>query len=124
MGENLRQELEMSEKVLDYQQQITVLKGQLKETERNMKDLKDKLQDLETSQEETLKIEKEKVVQILEAGFVQREKLSVQQTEAELETKHAKAIEEALKDIQETSMNEKELLRESLKKEKDVAIQE
>jgi len=52
------------------------------------------------------------------------EKLSVQQTEAELETKHAKAIEEALKDIQETSINEKEILRETLKKDKDAAIQE
>ena len=109
--ETLRQDLEMSEKVLDYQEQVSSLKHQQKENEKMVDELKKKLQDMELSQEETLKTEKDKIVQILEAGFVQREKLSVQQMETELETKHSKALEEALKDHQKLSFDEKEELR-------------
>ena len=109
--ETLRQELEVSEKVLDYQKQVASLKSQLKENEQMADDLKKKLQEMEVSQEETLKTEKDKIVQILEAGFVQREKLSVQQMEVELEAKHAKAIEEALRDRHESSVKEKEEIR-------------
>ena len=109
--ETLRQELEVSEKVLDYQKQVASLKTQLKENEQMADDLKKKLQEMEVSQEETLKTEKDKIVQILEAGFVQREKLSVQQMEVELEAKHAKAIEEALKERHESSVKEKEEIR-------------
>ena len=106
--ETLRQELEVSEKVLDYQQQVASLKSQLKDNKQMADDLKRKLQEMEASQEETLKTEKDKIVQILEAGFVQREKLSVQQMEVELEAKHSKAIEEALNDHYESSVKEKE----------------
>ena len=109
--ETLRQELEVSEKVLDYQQQVASLKSQLKDNKQMADDLKRKLQEMEASQEETLKTEKDKIVQILEAGFVQREKLSVQQMEVELEAKHSKAIEEALNDHHESSVKEKEKIR-------------
>ena len=109
--ESVRQELETSEKVLDYQQQIASLKMRLQENEKYVDDLKKKTRILEMTQEDKFQTEKNKIVQILEAGFAQREKLAIQQVEEVLEVKHAKEIEDSLKKQQIKSLDEQEKLR-------------
>jgi RB1-inducible coiled-coil protein 1 len=77
--ESVRQELETSEKVLGYQQQIASFKSRLHENEKYVDDLRKKTRILEMTQEEKFQTEKEKIVQILEAGYAQREKLAIHQ---------------------------------------------
>merc|ERR1712110_503003 len=56
--ESLKQEFETSEKVLDYQQQIALLKVRLHDSEQNVTGLTEKIHTLETTQEQNLQIEK------------------------------------------------------------------
>ena len=109
--ETLRQELERSEKVLDYQRQVSSLKSRLHENEGNIADLTEKLNNLQGIHEEKLLTEKEKIVHILEAGFVQREKLAIQQVESALEIKYTKEMEDAVTKHQSTREREKEKIR-------------
>ena len=109
--ESLKQEFETSEKVLDYQQQIALLKVRLHDSEQNVTGLTEKIHTLETTQEQNLQIEKDKIVQILEAGFAQREKLSVQQIESELEIKHGKLLQETVNEHQIKSIEEQHKIR-------------
>jgi hypothetical protein len=104
--ESVRQELETSEKVLGYQQQIASFKSRLHENEKYVDDLRKKTRILEMTQEEKFQTEKEKIVQILEAGFAQREKLAIQQAEEGLEVKHVKEVEDSLKEQQTKSLGE------------------
>ena len=109
--ETLRQELETSDKVLEYQRQIASLKSRLHDNDQTMTEMSEKMHVLEMTQDDKLQTEKDKIVQILEAGFVQREKLSIQQVEDELEVKHANYIEDVRKELQSKSLNEIAILR-------------
>jgi RB1-inducible coiled-coil protein 1 len=109
--ETLRHELERSEKVLDYQRQVSALKSRLHENEGNIANLTEKLNNLQGIHEEKLLSEKEKIVHILEAGFVQREKLAIQQVESDLEVKFNKEMKDAVIEHQATREGEKEKIR-------------
>ena len=71
----------------------------------------EKLNNLQGIHEEKLLTEKEKIVHILEAGFVQREKLAIQQVESALEIKYTKEMEDAVTKHQSTREKEKEKIR-------------
>jgi hypothetical protein len=83
----LREELENSEKVANCEAEVKRLREVLQLKESDVEALRRKTRLLEMTQEEKFHEEKEKIVQILEAGFVQREKLALQQYEDELTSK-------------------------------------
>lgn len=105
----LREELENSEKVAKCEDEVRRLREALQQKERDVEALRRKTRLLENSQEEKFHGEKDKIVQILEAGFAQREKLAVEKCEEgllekckqdllalerEMEMKREKALEE------------------------------
>merc|ERR1712226_1819232 len=79
-GENDRLEGLLSE--------VTELKKTIKEREDECTDLRTKSQLQDVTCDEKIKEEKEKIVQILEAGFVQRQKLALEQLETSLSEAH------------------------------------
>ena len=109
--ESVRQALETSDKVIGYQEQIASLECRLGENVKYTDDLKKKTHILEKIQEEKFHTEKDKIVQILEAGFAQREKLAIQQAEESLAVIHAKEIESRVKEQQTKGEDEREVLR-------------
>ena len=109
--ESVRQELETSDKVVSYQEEIARLTKRLQENDKLMDDLRKKKRILEMTQEEKFQNEKDRIVQILEAGFSQREKFAVQQAEEDLQAKHAKEFEGFLKEKDTKMLNEQDALR-------------
>merc|ERR1712079_411299 len=77
----LREELENSEKVANCEAEVKRLREILQLKESDVEALRRKTRLMEVNQEEKFHEEKEKIVQILEAGFSQRERLSLQKCE-------------------------------------------
>merc|ERR1719495_437754 len=83
----LREELENSERVANCESEVKRLREVLQLKESDVEALRRKTRLMEVNQEEKFHEEKEKIVQILEAGFSQRERLSLQKCEDELSQK-------------------------------------
>ena len=90
----LREELENSEKVANCESEVKRLREILQMKENDVEALRRKTRLMEMNQEQRFHEEKEKIVQILEAGFSQREKLSLQKLEDELELKFKTDLEQ------------------------------
>ena len=94
----LREELENSERVANCESEVKRLREVLQMKESDVEALRRKTRLMEVNQEQRFHEEKEKIVQILEAGFSQREKLSLQKLEEELEAKFQSDLEKAKQD--------------------------
>ena len=90
----LREELENSEKVANCESEVKRLREILQMKENDVEALRRKTRLMEMNQEQRFHEEKEKIVQILEAGFSQREKLSLQKLEEELALKFKTDLEQ------------------------------
>ena len=90
----LREELENSEKVANIETESKRLREILQLKENDIEALRRKTRLMEMTQEERFHEEKEKIVQILEAGFAQRERLSLEKREDDLKQKFEKSVEE------------------------------
>ncbi|TRY75650.1 hypothetical protein TCAL_04589 [Tigriopus californicus] len=86
--DSIRDDPKINEKIHGLQHDIKVLKEDLSTKEDVIVDLKRKTRILENSAEEKFNMEKEKIVQILESGFAQRERLAIEKREAELDVQH------------------------------------
>lgn len=95
--ESLREKAEKDERVAAYEKLLQQLREELKARENDVDDLKRRARMMENNQEEKFHSEKDKIVQILEAGFAQREKLALAKREEELTDEHEAEMEEANK---------------------------
>ena len=93
----LREELENSQKVANCEAEVKRLREVLQLKENDVDALRRKTRLLEINQEEKFHEEKEKIVQILGAGFSQREKLSLQKCEEELKSQFENELAEQRK---------------------------
>ena len=92
--ESLRESIDQSNEIGELKAEILRLKSELTNQEEAVAALKRKTRIMENTQEEKFHLEKERIVQILEAGFAQRERLSLQKMEADMEAKHKHKIAE------------------------------
>jgi hypothetical protein len=90
----LREELENSEKVANIETEVKRVREILQLKENDIEALRRKTRLMEMTQEERFHEEKEKIVQILEAGFAPRERLSLEKREDDLRQKFEKSVEE------------------------------
>ena len=115
--ESLREAINNDERITHYETQLKKLKGDLATKSSELDTLKKKTRLLETSQEEKLNFEKDKIVQILETGFAQREKLAMQKVEAELVAKNMQQVEQMSMDFGKKLIDELEKADEQSKEE-------
>ena len=83
-----------SEKVSNIESEVKRLREILQLKENDVEALRRKTRLMEMSQEERFQEEKSKIVQILEAGFAQRERLSLEKREEDLNKKFENSISE------------------------------
>lgn len=91
--ESLKNRLENSERVAKLEAKVKKLQESLDRKDSDVEALRKKARLLEKNQEEKFLAEKDKIVQILEASFVQREKSAVQESEDLLTAKFARERE-------------------------------
>ena len=89
-------------KLADAEENLLKLKAKIKESDELCEDLKTKVQLMDITNEERIKEEKEKIVQILEAGFSERQRVALHEIEANLKASH----QTELQDIQASSNEE------------------
>merc|ERR1712083_242166 len=120
----LREELENSERVANCEGEVKRLREILQLKESDVESLRRKTRLMEVNTEERFHEEKEKIVQILEAGFSQRERLSLQKCEDELSQKFHEKIEQERKDWQEENRKSLEKLKLDQQSEMQVKLSE
>ena len=120
----LREELENSEKVANCEAEVKRLREVMGKKEDDIEALRRKTRLMEINQEEKFHEEKDKIVQILEAGFSQREKLAVQKCEEELTEKFEKEIDKAKEASEENIIEALETLKEKQRVEMEAKILE
>ncbi|XP_040569590.1 uncharacterized protein Atg17 isoform X2 [Lepeophtheirus salmonis] len=96
--DNLKVELNKIQNADNYQQDISNLSSKLSAKNKEVLNLKQVLNLLETERDSLL-AEKDKIVSILEAGFIQREKLSIKTREEELKKDYQEELERTRKEI-------------------------
>ena len=92
--EVLREELENSEKMANIESEVKRLREVLNMKDNDVEALRRKTRLMEITQEERFHEEKEKIVHILEAGFAERERLSLEKREEDLNEKFEKMLED------------------------------
>merc|ERR1712062_415334 len=120
----LREELENSERVANCESEVKRLREILQLKESDVEALRRKTRLMEVNQEEKFHEEKEKIVQILEAGFSQRERLSLQKCEDELSQKFHQQLEQERKSWQEDNLKKLENLKLDQQSEMQVKLSE
>jgi len=120
----LREELENSERVANCESEVKRLREVLQLKESDVEALRRKTRLMEVNQEEKFHEEKEKIVQILEAGFSQRERLSLQKYEEELSQKFHEKIDLERKNWQEDNLKKLENLKLDQKSEMQIKLSE
>eukprot|EP00095_Tigriopus_kingsejongensis_P007557 maker-scaffold104_size368486-snap-gene-2.42 protein:Tk07557 transcript:maker-scaffold104_size368486-snap-gene-2.42-mRNA-1 annotation:"rb1-inducible coiled-coil protein 1" len=98
----IRDDPKVSRKMHDLEDALRGLKEELAMKEDVIVDLKRKTRILENSSDAKFQREKDKIVQILESGFAQRERLAIEKREAELDVEHDRLIQ----DLHVKHMNE------------------
>lgn len=111
----LRHKLEHTERVQKNETETAKLREELMMKENDLEALRRKMRLLEAAEKDRFKSEKEKIVQILEAGFVQREKLSVQTNLDAAETRHKDELTKLEKRLQEKLKQQLENSREKIR---------
>ncbi len=113
----LREELENSEKVANCEAEVKRLREILHLKESDVEALRRKTRLLEMNQEERFHEEKEKIVQILEAGFSQRERLSLQKCEDDIKAKFSTEMQGQKQNLELEKAKALDKLRQDMQKE-------
>ena len=93
---------------------MVTLRIKLAEKKDTCVELETRAQRLEAETEERIKEEKEKIVQILEAGFSERQRVALSHLETNLSTAHRNELEETLKKDKEDMCSRLEELRQKM----------
>merc|ERR1712062_373126 len=120
----LREELENSERVANCESEVKRLREILQLKESDVEALRRKTRLMEVNQEEKFHEEKEKIVQILEAGFSQRERLSLQKCEEKLESRFKGDLEKAKHDWNQEKCQVLQTVKEEHKVEFEAKLAE
>ena len=83
-----------SEKMANIESEVKRLREVLNMKDNDVEALRRKTRLMEITQEERFHEEKEKIVHILEAGFAERERLSLEKREEDLNEKFEKMLED------------------------------
>jgi len=114
--DNLKQQIQTGElsKLTDLEGEVVTLRIKLAEKKDTCVELETRAQRLEAETEERIKEEKEKIVQILEAGFSERQRVALSHLETNLSTAHRNELEETLKKDKEDMCSRLEELRQKM----------
>ena len=115
--EALREDMKNDERVKHAEDQLKQIREDLSSKCKELEALKRKTRILEANQEEKLNFEKDKIVQILETGFAQREKLAIQKTESEMLARSAQEVQQMSMEFGKKLINELEKADEASKEE-------
>jgi len=118
----LKEEMRKNEATLMLKEKLQMAEKELAEERKCKKAAEEKMRALESTQEEKINAEKDKIVAILEAGFSERERLAASKAAEEAEAARQDAVRAAVLAAEERAMEKSRSLAATLSEEMGVTM--